>query len=141
MYRLPYFQDKDSRAVQAFMESHPFALVIGIDVIGQVVATQLPLLCIERGGTLYLQGHVMRNTDHCRAFELNPSVLAVFTGPSAYVSATWYTDPAGGSTWNYMTVHARGTMRFMEEVEMLDFMQRLSAHFEKGDDGVNSRLV
>ncbi len=97
------------------------------------MATQIPLLHTERSGVHYLQGHVMRNTDHCRAFEFNPAVLVVFTGPSAYVSATWYTEPQGGSTWNYMTVHARGTLRFMDDDETLDFMQRLSLHFEDGN--------
>lgn len=133
MYQFPYFQDKDPEAVLAFMESHPFALVIGAGERGQAVATQIPLLLLERAGVCYLQGHVMRNTDHCRAFESNPNVLVVFTGPSAYVSATWYTEPQGGSTWNYMTVHARGTLRFMEDDETLDFMQRLSLHFEDGN--------
>jgi transcriptional regulator len=133
MYKMPYFKDNDADSVSSFMESHPFALVIGAGERGQAVATQIPLLLLERAGVYYLQGHVMRNTDHCRAFESNPNVLAVFTGPSAYVSATWYTEPQGGSTWNYMTVHARGTLRFMEDHEMLDFMQRMSLHFEAGD--------
>ena len=133
MYKMPYFKDNDADSVSSFMESHPFALVIGAGERGQAVATQIPLLLLERAGVYYLQGHVMRNTDHCRAFESNPNVLAVFTGPSAYVSATWYTEPQGGSTWNYMTVHARGTLRFMDDDETLDFMQRLSLHFEDGN--------
>ena len=74
MYIFPYFQDKDADMVLAFMDAHPFALVIGTDANGLAVATQ-----------------------------------------------------------NYMTVQVRGTLRFMENHEMLDFMQRLSLHFEDGD--------
>jgi transcriptional regulator len=133
MYKMPNFKDREADSVSAFMQSRPFALVIGTDMDGLAVATQIPLLLLERAGVCYLQGHVMRNTDHCRAFESNSNVLVVFTGPSAYVSATWYTEPQGGSTWNYMTVHARGTLRFMEDHETLDFMQRLSLHFEDGN--------
>jgi transcriptional regulator len=50
----------------------------------------------------------MRKTDHHKAFHENPQALVVFTGPSSYVSATWYTNPHMGSTWNYMSVHLRG---------------------------------
>lgn len=133
MYKMPYFQDEEASSIAAFMQTYPFALVIGTDQDSRAVATQIPLLHTVRSGVHYLQGHVMRNTDHCRAFEFNPAVLVVFTGPSAYVSATWYTNPQGGSTWNYMTVHARGTLRFMDDEEMLGFMQRLSLHFEDGN--------
>lgn len=130
---MPYFQDEQAKSVAAFMQTHPFAMVIGTDRESRAVATQIPLLLTERSGVHYLQGHVMRNSDHYRAFESNPAVLVVFTGPSAYVSATWYSNPQSGSTWNYMTVHVRGVMRFMNDDEMLDFMQRLSLHFEVGN--------
>jgi transcriptional regulator len=66
------------------------------------------MLVEERDGKLILHGHIMRKTDHHKAFHENPQALVVFTGPSSYVSATWYTNPHMGSTWNYMSVHLRG---------------------------------
>ena len=133
MYGFPYFKDEDFRDVMSFMESHPLALITGTDAAGVICATHVPLLCEERDGKIYLQGHVMRETDHFRAFECNPNVLAVFSGPNAYVSAAWYTHPHGGSTWNYMTVHVRGSLRFMDDDAFQDFMRRLSLKFEGGD--------
>lgn len=130
MYQFPYFKDADPQAVLQFMEAHPFALLTCCDAVGKPYATQVPLLIQVRDGVVYLQGHVMRKTDHCRALEVNPQVLAVFTGPSAYVSATWYTDPSGGSTWNYMSVQVSGELRFMETDELKVFMQELSSRFE-----------
>lgn len=97
------------------------------------MATQLPLLAEERDGQLYLQGHIMRKSDHHKAFVENPQVLTVFTSPHTYVSATWYSVPQTGSTWNYISVHAGGTLRFMTEEELEQLMQKLSLHFEGGN--------
>lgn len=75
----------------------------------------------------------MRNTDHHKAFTENPNALLVFTGPSAYVSASWYSNPQNGSTWNYMSVHIGGQIQFMSDDELISFMRRLTLKFEKGN--------
>lgn len=41
--------------------------------------------------------------------------MVIFTGPHCFVNANWYTDPHVGSTWNYMTVQAKGKISFMDE--------------------------
>jgi transcriptional regulator len=97
------------------------------------VATQVPVLLEVRNGELFLQGHIMRNTDHYKAFVENPAALLVFTGPSAYVSASWYSNPQIGSTWNYISVHIGGKVHFMSDDELVAFMRKLTLKFEKGD--------
>ena len=67
----------------------------------------------------------MRNTDHHKAFVENPNALLVFTGPSTYVSASWYSNPKIGSTWNYMSVHVGGQVDFMSNDELIAFMRKL----------------
>jgi transcriptional regulator len=94
------------------------------------VATQIPLLINENEGQIYLRGHIMKGNDHHKAFAENKNVLAVFTGPHTYVSASWYENKQQGSTWNYMTVHAKGEMRFLEEQELLSILDQLTSHFE-----------
>ena len=79
------------------------------------VATQIPLAIKIKDGKIFLEGHMMKKTDHHLAFEKNNSVLVLFTGPHCFVNANWYTDPQMGSTWNYMTVHAKGKITFMDE--------------------------
>ncbi len=63
----------------------------------------------------------------------NQNVLAVFTGANTYVSATWYSDPNLASTWNYMSVHARGVIRFLDTAGTEAVLQRTSLYFEKND--------
>lgn len=133
MYHFPYFKEKDRQVVLDFMEAHPFAFVTGCTADGKPCVTQIPMLIEERGGDLYVQGHIMRKTDHHKALEQNPNALIVFTGPSCYVSATWYTNPHGGSTWNYMSVHISGPVRFMSADELEAFMRKFTLKFEQGN--------
>lgn len=131
MYHFSYFKEKDRATIIDFMHKHPFAFVTGSFHDGRQVATQVPLLIEERDGELVLQGHFMRNTDHHKAFIENPNALIVFTGPSAYVSASWYSNPQIGSTWNYMSVHVTGQMTFMSHEQLIQLMKKLTLHFEK----------
>lgn len=133
MYHFSYFKEKDRQALLTFMEEHPFAFLTGSTAEGRQVATQVPVLLEERGDELFVQGHLMRKTDHHKAFEENPNALLVFTGPSTYVSASWYTNPQIGLTWNYMSVHVHGQVRFMSDDELVGFMRRLTFKFERGN--------
>lgn len=133
MYHFSYFKEKDRQVILNFIEEHPFAFVTGSFLTGTQVATQIPVIIEERNGDLFLQGHIMRNTDHHKAFMENPNALIVFTGPSAYVSATWYSNSQMGSTYNYMSVHVQGELRFMSQDELINFMRRFTLKFEKGN--------
>lgn len=133
MYNFSYFKEKDRKTILDFMEQNPFAFLTGSNKAGNQVATQVPILIEERQGELFLQGHIMRNTDHHKAFIENPNALTVFTGAHTYVSASWYSNPQIGSTWNYMSVHVHGQINFMSDNELVAFMKKLTLKFEKGN--------
>ncbi len=133
MYHFSYFKEKDKQILLDLIEENPFAFMTGSFLSGAQVATQIPVLLEHRNGELYLQGHLMRNTDHHKAFIENPNALLVFTGPHCYVSASWYSNPQIGSTWNYMSVHIAGKVNFMTNEKLIGFMRKLTLKFEKGD--------
>ena len=133
MYNLPYFKEKDPAIVKQFMRQHPFITLCGVDAAGKPIATHIPVLIEEKEDRLFLRGHIMKNTDHHKAFIENPNALAIFTGPHTYVSASWYSNPQQGSTWNYMTVHAKGTVNFLDEPALLELLRDLTAHFENNE--------
>ena len=133
MYNLPYFKENDQLKVLEFIHEHPFAFICGCDEDNKPVATQIPVFIEERNGKLYLSGHMMKQTDHHKAFEENPNVLCVFTGHHSYVSATWYSNPHQASTWNYMSVHVKGQLKFLEEQALIEVLKKTSLHFESGN--------
>jgi transcriptional regulator len=131
MYNAAHFKEADARQLIDFMRQHPFALLSTSNGARQVVATQVPLLLTEHpDGRIGLRGHVMRKTDHHNALLQNPEVLCVFTGPHTYVSASWYTNTQVASTWNYMTVQARGQLNFLDDAGLLSVLKETTAHFE-----------
>jgi len=133
MYSLPYFKEGDQEVVLEFMRKHPFVFLTGVNEENKPVATQVPVFIDERDGKLFLTGHIMRNNDHHKAFEKNPNILAVFTSPHVYVSATWYDNPHQASTWNYMSVHAKGTIRFGNKEDLIAILKRLTLHYENNN--------
>jgi transcriptional regulator len=133
MYDLSYFKEEDKQTLLTFLYDYPFAFLTGSNAAGKQVATQIPILLEQRQGDLYLQGHIMRNTDHHKAFIENRNALAVFTGPHAYVSASWYSNPHIGSTWNYMSIHLSGNICFRPDDFLISLMKKLTLRFEKQD--------
>ena len=114
MYKFSHYTEQDQQKVIDFMKENTFALITSMGE-DYPVATQIPLAIKIKDGKIILEGHMMKKTDHHLAFEKNNSVLVLFTGPHCFVNANWYTDPHMGSTWNYMTVHAKGKITFMDE--------------------------
>lgn len=130
MYDLPYYKEQDEQLIRAFIEQHPFAFLTGCDPENRPVATQVPVFIEDRGGRKVLRGHIMKNTDHHKAFLQNEQVLVVFTGRHTYVSGTWYSNPYTASTWNYMSVHIKGVIRFLDDRALAEVLQMTSLHFE-----------
>lgn len=133
MYNLPHYKEQDTEEVLQFMKKYPFIFLTGVDAENKPVATQVPVFIDEKDGKLLLTGHIMKQTDHHKAFLQNNNVLAVFTGPHTYVSATWYANPHQASTWNYMSVHAKGTIVFGGGDELVAILKRLSLHYENNN--------
>jgi transcriptional regulator len=134
MYKLPVHDEPDKAVVLDFIGQHPFAFLSGCSAAGEPVATQVPVFIEHRGDALFLSGHLMKGTDHHRAFGQNPAALCVFTGPHTYVSATLYSNTSQASTWNYISVHVRGTLRFLGGEALEAVLQKTSLHFEGGKD-------
>jgi len=130
MYNLPHYKEPDEKVIIEFVKQHPFAMLIGVDDDSKPVATQVPVFIDERNGHLFLTGHIQRKTDHQIAFEQNPNVLVVFTGAHTYVSASWYENKQQASTWNYMSVHVKGILRFLSTQELYEVLKRTTHHFE-----------
>ena len=130
MYDLPHHKEHDEQVIKEFTERYPFAFLTGCDSENKPLATQVPVFIEEKNGRKIMRGHIMRNTDHHKAFLHNENVLVVFTGKHTYVSGTWYSNPYTPSTWNYMSVHARGIIRFVTDAELVDVLRTTSLHFE-----------
>ena len=132
MYRSPFFEEEDSEKVLAFMFANPFITLIGND--GEFpVATQVPVIVKRIGDMILLVGHIMRKSDHFRAFSINESVMALFSCSHAYISASVYEKPSSVSTWNYLSVQAKGRIKMLDEAGTYQAVKDLTDIYESPD--------
>ena len=130
MYDISYFKASDNEQIFEFMQAHPFIILCGADQDKSPVATHVPVLIEKREDKYFLLAHVMKKQMHTKAFTENNQVLAIFYGPSTYVSASWYENKKVASTWNYQAVHAKGILRFLDEQGLRKVLTRLTEKFE-----------
>jgi transcriptional regulator len=114
MYVPSFFQGPAQPAVFDFIESHSFGLVIS-GTGGELCATHLPLLLRRDVGPHgQLVGHMARANPHWRQMA-GAEVLAIFSGPHAYISPSWYEAVDVVPTWNYLAVHAAGRCEILDD--------------------------
>ncbi|MDE2276503.1 MAG: FMN-binding negative transcriptional regulator [Burkholderiales bacterium] len=132
MYQPSHFAQHEPAALQALMHEHPLAVLVTLQD-GLPTADHIPLEFDPASNAL--RGHVARANPLWRAAQGQP-VLAVFTGPQAYVSPSWYPSKAATHkvvpTWNYTVVHAQGVLRAVDDAPWLHaLVSRLTAHHER----------
>ncbi|HVJ69798.1 MAG TPA: FMN-binding negative transcriptional regulator [Caulifigura sp.] len=118
MYIPRSFEVTDPSALHAFMERHSFATLVSASE-GEPFSTHLPLL-LDREVSLHgrLIGHMARPNPQWKA-AAGTRVMAIFHGPHAYISPTWYETNETVPTWNYAAVHAYGVMTLIENTTRL----------------------
>ncbi len=133
LYVPPHFRVDDRDALYAFMERYAFGTLVSSGPAGMHVS-HIPFLP-ERGddGAIRLLGHVARGNEQWQAIEAAEHLVAIFQGPHAYVSPSWYANHPSVPTWNYSVVHAHGKARLMDEGELHDLLMRLSSTYEAGN--------
>lgn len=114
MYVPEHFREERLDVLHDVMERNSFATVVSCTADGPF-ATRIPVL-LDRGagpfGTLH--GHVARANPHW-TFLRPARALAMFSGPHAYISPSWYATRGRVPTWNYVEVHAYGMPRLVED--------------------------
>ena len=131
MYIPHAFRNDDRETLHGFMRQYSFAtLVTGGS---EPFATHLPLLLdASRGPHGTLVGHFARPNPHWQCDHQRNGSLAIFHGPHAYVSPSWYPSAAPAvPTWNYATVHATGRLLVIEDAfYVADLLERMVRVYE-----------
>jgi transcriptional regulator len=128
-----HFRQADLATLHAFMDAHGFALLCSAGEGGTPFASHLPLLLDRLAGPFgTLVGHMARANPQWRHADGRP-VLAVFSGPHAYVSPSWYEAEEVVPTWNYAAVHAAGVLRAVHGRDALrEIVAAAVARYEAG---------
>lgn len=90
MYLPKHFTSTDLAHALRLAAEHPLALLVGPDAQGQSFGSHLPLVAEPAAWGFHLEGHMARANPHWGWLQRQTSLLAVFSGPSAYVSPSHY---------------------------------------------------
>ncbi len=117
MYTPRHYNIDDPAVLSDFMRAQSFALLVTATDAAPV-ASHIPLLLQEAGdGKTKLLGHLAKANPQWQAFDGETEALAVFWGPHAYISPSWYESEKVVPTWNYVTVHAYGKPVVIDDPE------------------------
>jgi transcriptional regulator len=131
LYLPAFFKESRTEVLHAMMRARPLATLVTICDSG-LVANHIPVETVsEPAPHGLLRGHIARANPLWREYRAGAEVLAIFHGPQAYISPSFYpTKQATGEvvpTWDYAVVHARGTLRFVQDALWLrDLVMRLT---------------
>jgi transcriptional regulator len=133
VYQPPAFVPRSADAAFDLVREYPFATLI-TQANGEAQISHLPLLHRAEAGTHgELIGHMARANPHWQRFA-EGATLALFHGPHAYVSPSWYLEPeVAVPTWNYAVVHVRARAVVVADREStLATVNALTKRFESG---------
>lgn len=131
MYIPEHFRINEEQVLRQFAASNSFGMLITHGA-GGLIASHLPMILEGEN----LVAHLARANPQARDIEAGISALAIFHGPHAYVSPSWYSDPEHSvPTWNYTAVHITGKPQVISEATAVkELLQRLVSKFESGRD-------
>ena len=133
MYLPPAFRQDRTDVLHDAIRKSGLATLVTLTADG-LIASHVPLLFDPEPapyGTL--TGHLARPNPQAR--ETIGDALAIFLGPDAYITPSWYeTKRETGKvvpTWNYVAIHAAGPMTFFDDPDrLLDIVTRLTRRHE-----------
>jgi transcriptional regulator len=127
------FRNDDQATLHAFMGRYSFATLVTGGA--EPFATHLPLLLdASRGPHGTLVGHFAGPNPHWQLDHVRTGSVAIFHGPHAYISPSWYRSGAPAvPTWNYAAVHAAGRLSVIDDAAYVEeLLQRMVAVYEAG---------
>lgn len=141
MYVPEHFQENDVKKLLQYIRDYSFGTLIVADKSG-IDANHVPFhlnagteAATANTSLGQLQCHVARSNPVWKKIADGANVLAVFQGPNAYVSPSWYATKLETGrvvpTWNYLAVHAEGSARTVEDpIWLRQHLRQLTNHNE-----------
>ena len=126
MYTPKYAQNDDLESIKKFVRQNSFGILVS-QSNDKILATHIPLEFSDDESKLTT--HLSRANPQTKHFISGTEVLAIFTGPHAYISSAWY-DHENVPTWNYIAAHVYGKLRILEGTEVNQSLNHFLARYE-----------
>ncbi len=135
MYVPSHFAETRNEVMHELIRTNGLGTLVTLDDSG-LNANHIPFEIVAGEGEHgVLRAHVARANPVWKNFSPTVDAMVVFQGPQAYISPSWYetkkTDGRVVPTYNYISVHAYGELRAIEDATWLrEFVSRLTDRYE-----------
>lgn len=132
MYIPKQFRKEETNDIVQFIRENSFGVLFS-QHDGVPTATHLPfILSTEEDGSITLLSHMAKANPQWKTLD-SKDALALFNGPHAYISASWYDEENTVSTWNYVSAHASGKVEILQDHQsLLHILKEATDFYEKG---------
>jgi transcriptional regulator len=136
MFVRPSWKPQSEEDVYDVIRKYSWGKLISNGTAGPSV-TNLPFVLDSSRNPIRLTSHLSRANDHAAALQsAKEPVLAIFEGPSSYITASWYPGRDMPPTIYYSAVHCYGHLVFQDNDALLssveDLTKRSEKHIENG---------
>ncbi len=138
MYIPKHYAASSDQTCIDYIAKNPFGLLAcnGIDTPN---LTHLPFLINEHGTEII--SHMAKANPHLKDVSTQKCTV-IFSGPDAYIGTQHYDNQQNVPTWNYISIHAHGTLSVVEDMDenialMEAFIQKVDPSFYPQWKGLN----
>lgn len=132
MYIPDLYKQENREEIENFLQQNSFGILVN-QTDGKLWATHIPLeLDVNEEGKQVLYGHISKENPQWKSFG-EREVLAIFSGPHAYISSSWY-DHENVPTWNYTAVHIYGKVKIIEGDAVIGILKKLVDKYERNSE-------
>lgn len=134
MYVPSHFEETRTEVMHELIRAHGLGTLVTLDDSG-LNANHIPFEIDAEGEFGVLRAHVARANPVWKNFSRTVDAMVLFQGAQAYITPSWYetkkTDGKVVPTYNYISVHAYGELRAIEDKAWLrQFVGRLTDRYE-----------
>ena len=126
VYIPPEFAFDDQSEMIEFIRKYSFGIMI---TYSEGFRTSHIPFIITANDPLVLWGHLATGNQQLSGIG-DSRALVIFSGPHSYISPSWYAVPGQVPTWDYVTVHAEGTVRLSSREETTKMLEKMVDFYE-----------
>lgn len=129
MYTPKAYEHNKIDDIKQFIRDHSFGILLN-QTGSKIVGTHIPLeIDKDEFDNDILFGHISKANPQADALKNESEVLAIFNGPHAYISSSWYAKE-DAPTWNYIAVHIYGNIRLIDDKTLMTCLDKLVNKYE-----------
>lgn len=130
MYTPKPFSFDNASEIEGFISENSFATLISCEE-SEPLITHAPLIRLSNKA---LVGHFASSNPHAQ-IKSGSSITAIFHGAHAYISPKYYKSEFNVPTWNYICVHCKGKIEFIDSDELSwNYFKEMVEFYEEEND-------